>query len=636
MRKKLAVLFIGIVIALFALCIRLIWINVVDGDSYTIRVLNQQQYSSTTIPFKRGDILDRNGNVLATSAKVYNVILDPAVILSDDKYLEPTVSLLVQYFSDLNYDDVVAKIQERKDSSYYVILEALEYDSIEEFQKAVNSTRNVEGIWFETEYERKYPYSTLASSVIGFALDGNTADWGIEGYYNDFLNGTDGRKYGYVDQDNNMESVIKEAEDGDTVISTIDVYVQSIVEKKIASYMKKINAERIAVIIADPNNGEILAMADDHTYDLNSPRDLTGYYTKNQIKNMSTEEYLQALNEMWRNYCISDTFEPGSTMKPFTVAAALEEGKVTENSSFECDGYQVVGGWTIKCHKTSGHGTISLKEAIAYSCNDALMNIGLKMGAKLFSNYQDRFGFGSKTGIDLPGEASGILYDDTMGDSTLATNSFGQNFTVNMIQMVAGFSSLVNGGYYYEPHIAKQIVNTDGGVTESYSKTLVKQTVTEETSEFIREALRLVVTEGTGSKAGIEGYTVGGKTGTAEKTPRGNGEYVLSFIGCVPCEAPQVVCYVVVDTPEENPSDSSYASSFFASIMEDVLPYLNIYATESGEDKEEIGKGEDTNPSTNESYDGNGGIVDGNDRGITDDSGNYGESSNTNNENTTN
>lgn len=625
MRKKLGVLFIGISIALFALCIRLIYINCAKGDSYTIRVLNQQQYSSTTIPFKRGDILDRNGNVLATSAKVYNVVLDPEIILSDEKYIEPTLSLVVKYFSDFTYEGLYQEVAERSESRYYVILENMEYAQIEEFQAEAESTKNVEGIWFETEYERKYPYSTLASSVVGFSLQGNTADWGIEGYYNDYLNGTDGRKYGYVDEDNNMESVLKAAEDGDTVISTIDVYIQSIVEKKIAAYKKETKAKRIAVIIADPNNGEILAMADDMTYDLNNPRDLTSYYKKSAIKNMSTDEYLTALNEMWRNYCISDTFEPGSTMKPFTVAAALEEGVVKKNSTYECDGYETIGGWNIKCHKVAGHGTVSLKEAIAYSCNDALMQIGQKLGAEKFSNYQKIFGFGSKTGIDLFGEASGLLYDETMGSSTLATNSFGQNFTVNMVQMVAGFSSLVNGGNYYEPHVVKQIVNSDGGVTESFSKTLVKQTITEETSEFIKESLRLVVTEGTGSKAAIEGYTVGGKTGTAEKTPRGTGEYILSFIGCVPCEDPQVVCYVVVDTPDENPSDSSYASKFFSSIMSDVLPYLNIFATEDGETKETIGVGEQTNPSTEESYDGDSGIIDSDDDGIVDDDGNYGE-----------
>jgi len=620
MQSKLAVTFIIIVLLLFALNIVVSYISFQKGDKYTKQVLSQQQYSSTTIPFKRGNITDRNGNILATSVKVYNLVLDPKIILSNDKYLEPTITALTQCF-DLEREELLTLIQEKKDSSYVVLdnMKDLEYEVISNFialQNNVKENPYIQGVWFEEQYQRKYPYSTLASSIIGFTYSGNSADWGIEGYYNSNLNGIDGRQYGYVNDDNTMEKIIKDAVDGNNIVSTIDIMIQDIVERNIAEYNKKIKAQSISVLIMNPNNGEILAMANDEIYDLNSPRDLTRYYTKKEIKAMSEDVKLEALNKIWKNECISNTFEPGSTIKPFTVAAALEEGIVTSSSTYVCDGTEEVGGWSISCHKADGHGKITLQESITYSCNDALMQIGLKTGASIFSSYQSRFGFGKKTGIDLYGEAAGILYTEAdMGAATLATNSFGQNFTVNMIQVAAGYSSLINGGDYYTPHVVKQINNSEGGLVKNVGDLVVKQTVTATTSKFINEALRTVVTVGSGSKANIAGYEVGGKTGTAEKLPRGENQYVLSFIGSVPYDSPEVVCYVVIDTPEEDSSNSAYAATLFNNIMTEVLPYMNIFkSTDTGKAK----KGED------ESYDGNSYIGGDPDIGVVDEEGQYG------------
>lgn len=581
MQSKLAVTFLIIVLLLFALNGVISYINYKSGNEYTIQVLDQQQTSSKVIPFKRGDITDCNGNILATSIKVYNLILDPKVILSKDTYQEPTVNALVQCFPELKREEVLVKIQEKSESSYVVLLKKLEYDEIKGFQALQQDTKNnpnIKGVWFEEEYERKYPYSSLASTVLGFTYDGNHADWGLEGYYNDVLNGTDGRDYSYVNDNNTMEEIIKPAIDGDQIVSTLDIRIQDIVEKKLKAYNKQIKAKSISVLVMNPNTGAILAMANDETYDLNNPRDLSTMYSQKKIKAMSDTEKLEALNQMWRNECISNTFEPGSTMKPFTVAMALEEGVVKESDTFFCDGSETIGTTKIKCHKEDGHGTISLQQTITTSCNDALMQIGLKTGSSIFSTYQSRFGFGLKTGIDLAGEASGILYSaDNISDVTLATNSFGQNFTVNMLQIAAGYCSLVNGGNYYTPHLVSRISNKDGGLVEKVADNVVKQTVTETTSEFINKALRTVVTDGTGAKASIDGYEVGGKTGTAEKLPRGNDEYVLSFIGSVPYDNPKVVCYVVIDTPQKNPDDSGYAAQLFHNIMEEVLPYMNIF-----------------------------------------------------------
>ena len=602
MYKKLGILFWIVVLALFALCTRIAYLNVAKGDNYSIKVLEQQSFTSKTIPYKRGDIKDRNGNVLATSVMVYNLIIDSKVVMSNEKYLTPTVNALVKYF-DFNEDDLRTAIKERKNNSYWVAKKNLEYKDIQKFESYLNyeyadtkeeetTVQNTKGVWFEKKYKRMYPYNNLACSLLGFANSDNSATIGIESSYNSFLQGTDGREYGYMDSDNNMETVIKDAKDGDNVVSSIDMNIQRIVQKSIKKYMKKYSPKRISVVIANPNNGEILAMADDTTFDLNDPYNLEDYYTEAQISSMSQKKQSEKLNSIWNNYCITDSYEPGSTAKPFTVAAAFEVGKINRKSTFTCDGQEKVGGFTIKCHKVDGHGTITVKEAIAESCNDYMMHIGKLLGAKKFVKYQERFGFGTKTGIDLPNETRGLVYGTDMGSSTLATNSFGQNFTVNMIQMVSGFSSLINGGYYYEPRVVKQVVTSDNQLVKNYSKTLVKQTITKETSDYIKECLRSVVTDGTGSTAAISGYTVGGKTGTAEKVDtsgKGKGrlknQYILSFLGCVPCENPQVVCYTLMDTPKKDPQATAYNTELWTDIMKQVLPYLGVEKTEKIEKK---------------------------------------------------
>lgn len=606
MQLKLKI-FLGVIMLLLLILVGVLYyIAEVKGNEYSIRVLNQNQYTSTTLAFKRGDILDASGNVLATSVKVYNLIIDPYIILSDEDYMDPTVQALVTYFGDLIEEaELAAKaeaeaegetyeyvsvtqtltegIQNRTSSRYWSRkeLRKLSYDDIKEFQELQDSNSNIQGVWFEETYERKYPYTTLASNTIGFASSSNTAEMGLEGYYNDTLNGTDGRSYGYMNQDNVQESVTIDPIDGCNIITTLDLNIQNIVETKIAEWVELYNPKNVAVIIMNPNTGEVLAMAQNNTYDPNNPEDLTGYYTDEEIEELSREENVEekytALYSIWQNYCITATYEPGSTAKVLTIASALEEGLVTANSTFLCDGGEQVANYYIKC--TSHHGTITLMEALMYSCNDALMSIGNLLGATTFSDYQLRFNLGMKTGIDLTYEDAGLTYDaDKIDSTTLATNSFGQNFNATMIQMASAFCSCINGGYYWQPHLVSQITNADGNVVSTVEKTLVKRTVTEETSEFLRQALEQVVENGTGQYAAVEGYTVGGKTGTAQKQDKEASTYVLSFIGMAPVDDPQVVCYVVVDEPDvENNDSSSYASRLWSNIMTEVLPYLNIY-----------------------------------------------------------
>jgi stage V sporulation protein D (sporulation-specific penicillin-binding protein) len=547
--------------------------------------LSQQTYSSKTIPYKRGDITDRNGNVLATSIKVYNLILDPFIMLSDDKYLEPTVEALVECFG-YSREELLQIIDENKESRYIIKEKQLSYDEISQFQDILNDTKNnpyVKGVWFEEEYKRMYPYSSLASGTIGFTLSGNVGNWGIEEYYNDYLNGIDGREYGYVNEDNTMDPVVKEPTDGNIVVSTIDINLQTICEKYVKKWVEDYNPVNVAVMLADPNTGEILAMVDsENMFDLNNPRDLTGYYTQEEIDAMSDEDYINNLSKMWRNFCVSDTYEAGSTIKPFTVAGALEDGKISKTDTFLCDGGEQYSSY-IHCHKRAGHGTLTVEEAIMNSCNDALMQIAAKEGKESFCKYQSIFNFGMRTGVDLPGEAScdGLLFTvDNMGETDLACNSFGQNFNVTMMQMVAGFSSLINGGNYYKPHVVKQILNANGGVVENYDSELIKQTVTSDTSEFLKQALVRTVEAGTGKTAAVAGYTVGGKTGTAQHLDKTKDEYILSFLGFAPYDNPQVVCYVIVDTPDvDDKASSAYASKLFSAVMTEVLPYMNIFPT---------------------------------------------------------
>lgn len=593
MQKKLVILYVGIILAFAGLVVRITYINASSGEEYTKIVLDQQQYDSRVIPYKRGDIVDRNGTKLATSERVYNVVLDVKAMLSDEDYVEPTKQVLKDCFG-IEEETVDSLIEDSPDSRYSVLVKGIDYETAQKFNEIDEDDENypdVQGIWLEDDYQRTYPYSTLASDVLGFTVDGNVGNGGIEGYYNSTLNGTDGREYGYLDSGSSVERTVKEPVNGKTVVSTIDLQVQSVVEK----YIQQFNDERknnatpgegsknTAVMVMNPQNGEILAEASYPNFDLNNPRDLTKYYTQEELDAMSDEETLNALNNLWKNFCVTDTYEPGSTIKPFTVAAALETGALTGNETFYCGGSLHIGDYDIHCINRDGHGTLTVKGAVENSCNVALMQIGEMIGAVDFSKYQHIYGFGEMTGIDLPGEAetSALLYTaDNMDETSLATNAFGQNFNVTMTQMMAGFCSLINGGYYYEPHIVKQIQDENGNVIENVDPVLVKRTVSEETSTLVKDYMRGVVLEGSGKLADLEGYEVGGKTGTAEKLPRSEGKNLVSFIAYAPQENPEIAIYVVIDEPNEyDQAQSSLAVQMASDIMKEIFPYLGITQT---------------------------------------------------------
>ncbi len=612
MKRKLALVFALIVLALLGVSVRLAYINKTSGDKYTKKVLAQQDTNSTTLPYRRGDILDRNGTILATSEKVYNLILDPKVLWQNqDKEdaekdcVEPTIKALVQYF-ELDESELRTTLSEKKDSSYVILRKQLSKDEIADFKAAQEDkeTENkIKGVWFEDSYIRRYPYNSLACHVIGYTVTGNQGQTGIEEEYSDTLNGINGRSYKYLNEDLEQSTSVKKAVDGNTVVSTIDATLQGIAEKYIGKFIEDYTnksvegpaAKNIGVLMMNPQTGEILAMAGDVDFDLNNPQDLVGngYLTQEQVDAMSEEEQLDAKNQMWRNFCISDGYEPGSTVKPMTVAAALELGLVNDSTTFLCDGGQVIvqGQPKIKCAKKTGHGIISLEGSLMFSCNDALMQMGAMIGYDNFLKYQQIFNFGLKTNIDLPGEtnnASTVFTKDTMGPVELATSSFGQGFNTSMIQVASAFSSVINGGYYYQPHVVKKILNAEGGTVETVNPVLVRQTISNKTSSMIRQYLYHTMygtadangNNPTGKKGRVAGYTMGGKTGTAQKVPRSARKYLVSFIGFAPADNPQVVCYVVVDEPNaDSPTtqaSSAFAQEIFKNIMKEAMPYLNI------------------------------------------------------------
>ncbi len=647
---KTMVIFFGIVAAMAGMMVRLAYIEHTSGAKYQKIVLSQRNYDSKAIPYRRGDIMDRQGIVLATSLDVYNVILDCYVLTSKEKYLEPTMQALMTSFPELSETEVRTFIKENPKSRYKVLAKHVSYEQMQGFlekqsssekssqkddkddvkgenkeqekeennkddkkddtkEKEEDPSKNIKGIWFEKEYVRSYPYKSLASSVVGFTASGDVGMAGIENSYNDILNGTNGRQYGYLNSDNSVEKTIKEAVDGNNVIATIDMNIQSVVEAKIKEFNKSYEnaaregagAEHIGVIIQNPNTGAIIAMADYPNFDLSNPRSLEDYYSKEEIEAMSEKETTDALNAVWRNFCISDTYEPGSTQKPLTVAAGLDSGKLTGNETFVCDGIEVVADKKIRCVSRSGHGVETLQGALMDSCNDTLMQIVRRMGKEDFCKYQTIFGMGRKTNIDLPGEARTDTLVRSVEETSsvdLASSSFGQNFNCTMIQMISAFSSLINGGNYYKPHVISKITDQNGSTVEEIKPELLKQTVSKETSDKIREYLYAVVNKGSAAVAKVPGYSMGGKTGTAEKQPRRTGNYLVSFIGYLPQENPEFVIYAVIDTPNQSTEGEAQAHSTFAQnlareILEEILPYMNIYKDEAVD--EDAPKKKDTN-----------------------------------------
>ena len=646
MQKRLVVLFLLVLVSFGMLAIRLILIQRDNGRSYTMQVLSQQAYDNKSLPYKRGRITDAKGTVLADSQLVYNVIIDARQILEDQAYLEPSLNAAERL--GVNKEELRTYITEHPGSQYYIARKNLPYQERRAFDQEVSEGiaaeeaaqkkaeedaekagkdkseavqvekvySNIKGIWFEDNYIRTYPCGTLAADVIGFSSAGNRGSFGLEEYYNDTLNGVKGRTYGYLDESLSMEQATIQPTDGNNLVLTLDANIQSICEK----YLKEFNdsfknkkhkgngTNNAACIIMDVNTGAILAMASEPGFDLNDPYNIaavagmpkldekdeatTNYLTEAEAAALTDQEKTRYLNALWTNYCISRHFEPGSTAKPFTTALGLETGKLKLSDKFLCEGQLLVGDTWIKCAHLEGCGELDVAGAIERSCNVSLMQEAEKIGPEIFCKYQNVFNFGLRTNVDLAGETrtDGYLYKpEDMSETDLATNSFGQNFEVTMIQMAAGFCSLINGGNYYQPHIVDRITSAGGSTVQTNEPRILKKTVSEETSNMIKDfCIQAVEGEhATGTAARPAGYRIGGKTGTAETLPRDNGQYVVSFLGFAPADDPQICIYVVLDRINNKKQDEAVRACEVAkNILTEVLPYMNIYMTEPVTDAE--------------------------------------------------
>ena len=563
-RRKICVIFFGVLLCAVVLLGRLVYLMLFRGDYYSGLATDLQQ-RERKIKAARGKILDANGEVLASNKSVCTI----SVIHNQIKDPEAVISMLVK---ELGLPE--EKVRKRVEK----------YSSIEKIKSNVDKeTGNrilaygYAGVKVDEDYKRDYPYDDLASKVLGFTGGDNQGIIGLEAVYDSYLQGTDGMILTTTDargvEVNNIGEERVEPIAGNNLRISMDANIQMFAEQAAEkAYIQK-EADSVSIIVMNPQNGELMAMVDYPEFNLNEPFVLTGEYEQY----VGTEEEQDYLNQMWRNHCINDTYEPGSTFKIITASAALEEKVVSLEENFYCPGYIVVEDRRIRCHKTTGHGAESFVEGIENSCNPVFINIGLRIGADRFYDYFEQFGLLEKTHIDLPGEAATIMHKrENIGLVELATISFGQSFQITPIQLATTVSSIINGGTRITPHFGVQVEDTDGTVTESFTYDTREGVCSEETSETMRYLLEKVVSEGGGNKAYIEGYEIGGKTATSQTLPRSANRYISSFLGFAPADDPQVLVLVIIRNPSGVYYGGTIAAPVAKEIFENILPYLEL------------------------------------------------------------
>ncbi len=577
MKNKLHILRLLFLFLLFCLITRIAYIKLCYGSAYEASAKLQSLGAlNETLPPSRGLVLDRNGLPLAENMPVYDVILEPIILAQlsekEQKKTIETLSLLLslpeeELWTALATDSNGVLLHH---TYYYPIAKSVSFETA-----ALIEEKELKGAWLEKKEKRYYPYKTLASHVIGF-LRGNAA-WGIENSYDFLLKGQSGRKFRKY-QNGRAVNEYYPAKNGCTLITTLDTSIQQIAEKGVSEAMHSFPCETASVIVMNPNTGEVLGMASSASLDCNFPSLPTGA-AEEAFEKLTGEEQSDYLSKMWNNFNISSTFEPGSIFKPMLVAAALDENIITPGTQFYCQGFQQVADRKIHCIRRSGHGTESLEDAISNSCNVAMMEIADKMGRDLFYQYQTDFGFGQKTGIDLPNEvsAASLVYPcEALGPVELATSSFGQSFNCTPIQAITAFCVLANGGNLVKPYVVSQAVDSDGNVIFENKPEIVKKVVSAQSCEIVNAYLKAVVERGTGKKAKIEGYSIAGKSGTGEQGNRKQEQYTITFAGFFPAEEPQIAILVVIDKPEEYADGVTTAAPAFRTVAEEIIQYLKL------------------------------------------------------------
>ena len=564
-RKKILIVFLASALILLGLIGRLAYLMIFEAEYYQelARDLHERE---RPVKAARGEIVDRNGTVLAANRTVCTI----SVIHSQITDPESVVEVLSREL-ELDPGEVREKVE--KVSSMERIRSNVDKETGDRIREY-----GLEGVKVDEDYKRYYPYNELASRVLGFTGGDNQGIIGLEVKYEDYLKGTDGTILTVTDARGvELEGVAEdriEPVPGQTLQVSLDYNIQSYCQQAAVNVLQEKQAEAVSVLLMNPQNGEIYAMVNAPEFNLNEPFELN---TGQDPDSLSDEELQDALNQMWRNRCINDTYEPGSAFKIMTAAACLEEGVVSLDDTFVCPGYRIVEDRKIRCHKTGGHGQETFADGIRNSCNPVFMDIGMKLGADRFCDYFEQFGLLSLTNIDLPGEAGTIMHSrDAIGPVELATMTFGQSFQVTPVQMAATVSSIINGGRRVTPHIATGIVDESGELVKKFEFPEKKGIVSEETSETMRKLLESVVSEGSGNNAFIEGYSIGGKTATSQTLPRSANKYIASFVGFAPAEDPQVLGMVIIHDPQGVYYGGTIAAPVLRDIFDNVLPYLGI------------------------------------------------------------
>ena len=570
-KKRLLLMLAVFVLSLIVLSIRVGYIMLFKAEEYQNMAYEQQTRDRLIAP-KRGSILDRNGNGIAVTESVSAVSVIHAQIENEEETAKALSEIL-----ELDYEDVLEDVKEN------VALKRIK-SKVDNETAAEIRELNLPGVMIDEDVERTYPYYTLAASVIGFVGKDNQGIIGLESKYEEYLKGEPGKIMTLTDSRGRRVSDAEERVEpinGKNLVTSIDVVMQQYAEQEIAAAVEAKNAKSGVIIVMNPQNGEIYAMANYPTFDLNEPFTINDEELAAMWDTFTAEEQNEYLNQMWRNKAINDTYEPGSTFKIVTASTGLEEGVITPESTFNCTGSMVVGGRTIKCWRyPRTHGTQTFAEGVRNSCNPVFMAVAERIGADTFYDYMIKFGFAEKTGIDLNGEAVGILHKkEDIGPVELATMSFGQTFQITPIQLLRAAAAVVNGGKLITPHFAIKTVDDNGFTVNTFEWPEGEQVISEETSATMREILESVVAEGTGNKAQVEGYRIGGKTATSQKLPRGSGKYIASFMAFAPADDPQVMALVLIDEPEGVYYGGTVAGPVMRDLLTNILPYLNIEKT---------------------------------------------------------
>lgn len=562
-RKKVMIVFVAVFFIMMFLIGRLVYLMIFCSEYYGNKAENLHE-RERDIKAARGKLLDANGTVLATNKSVCTI----SVIHNQMEEPEKVIAMLVK---ELGISEETARKRVEKVSS----IERVKTNVAKETGDAIRAY-GLSGVKVDEDYKRYYPYGTLASKVLGFTGADNQGILGLEVKYDEYLQGTNGKILTLTDArgieiENAGESRLEPVNGYDLCLS-LDYNIQMYCEQAAKKVCTKKSADSVSVIVMNPQNGELMAMVNYPEFDLNDPFTLVG----DTGESVSAEEKQNLLNKMWRNQCISDTYEPGSTFKIITAAAALEEGVVKLDDTFYCPGYKIVEDRRIRCARTTGHGAETFETGIMNSCNPVFMELGERLGAENFVGYFKQFGLLSKTNIDLPGEAGTIMHKtENIGPVELATISFGQSFQITPIQLVTTVSSIINGGTRVTPHFGVSVQDADGNTAKTFSYETHENICTAETSETMRYLLEKVVSEGTGKNAKIEGFSIGGKTATSQTLPRSDHKYISSFLGFAPADNPQVLVLVVINNPQGIYYGGTIAAPVAKEIFENILPYLD-------------------------------------------------------------